>query len=261
MVWKMTKTTNVTSIIRAIHIMQSISKGNGKISQIAIDVNLTKGTTHRLLATLVKARFVVQDPISLEYSLGPALLELVSNPNVTHANLVNCALEHMKCLRDLTDETVVLHVRSGMERVCIACIESTQPIRYTNTVGFVTPLYLGGAGKILLAEQKDQDLSLILGNMDLVPMTPTTITDRAKLMEEIQKVREQGYATSFGERIAGSASVSVAVRNYIKPVALSVYGPLSRFKLDELNHLLDQMKATSNKISNRLRAQMKNPKM
>jgi IclR family transcriptional regulator, KDG regulon repressor len=141
--------------------------------------------------------------------------------------------------------------------VCVACIESTQPIRYTNAVGFVAPLYLGGAGKILLAEQKDQDLSLILGNMDLVPMTPITITDRAKLMEEIQKVRKQGYATSFGERIAGSASVSVAVRNYITPVALSMYAPLSRFKFDELNHLLDQMKATSKEISKRLKAQMK----
>jgi IclR family transcriptional regulator, KDG regulon repressor len=240
--------------------MQSISKGNGKISQIATDVNLTKGTTHRLLATLVKARFMMQDPISLEYSLGPALLELASNPIVTHTNLVNCALEQMKHLRDLTDETVVLHVRSGLERVCIACVESTQVIRYTNAVGFVAPLYLGGAGKILLAEEEDHNLSLIIDNMHLIPITPQTITDRVKLMEEIGKVREQGYASSFGERIEGSASISVAVRNYIMPVALSVYGPMSRCNIDGINNLADQMKAASKKISKKLKAQMKNAK-
>lgn len=256
----MTKTTNVTSIIRAINIIQSISKGTGKISQIADVVNLTKGTTHRLLATLVKARFVVQDPISLEYSLGPALLELVFNPTVTHKNLVTCSLGQMKYLRDLTGETVVLHVRSGLERVCIACTESSHTIRYTNAVGFVAPLYLGGAGKILLAELDDHELSLILENIDLIPMTPNTITDRGKLAEEIRKVRECGYATSFGERTAGSSCVSVAVRNYMMPVALSVLGPITRFKIDERDGLLDQIQASSKKISKKLKAQMKDHK-
>jgi DNA-binding IclR family transcriptional regulator len=256
-VGKMTKTTNVTSIIRAIHIIQSLSKGNGKISQIANDVNLIKGTTHRLLATLVKTRFVVQDPLSLEYSLGPALLELAFHPNVTHKNLVTCALGQMKYLRDHTDETIVLHVRSGLERVCIACVESSNPIRYINEVGFISPLYLGGAGKILLAGLEDPELSLILDNIDLIPMTPNTITDRVKLTEEICKVRERGYATSSGERIAGSSSVSVAVKNYITPVALSVYGPDSRLKIDEMSDLLDQLQTSAKKISKKLRTQAK----
>jgi IclR family KDG regulon transcriptional repressor len=252
---KMTKTTDVASIIRAIHIIQSLSKGNGKISQIAHDVKLIKGTTHRLLATLVKTRFVVQDPLSLEYSLGPALLGLAFHPNVTHKNLVTCALGQMKYLRDHTDETIVLHVRSGLERVCIACVESSNPVRYTNEVGFISPLYVGGAGKILLSELENRELSLILDNIELIPMTPNTITDKEKLTEEIREVRERGYATSFGERIAGSSSVSVAVKNYITPVALSVYGPASRLIIDDMNDLLDQLRTSAKKISKKLRTQ------
>ena len=256
----MTKTANVNSIIRAISILKSISSGNGKISQIADAVKLTKGTTHRLLATLIEAKFVVQDPISLEYFLGPALLELADNPIVTHKNLVNCASEEMEYLKDFTGETIVLHVISGMERVCIACVESNHNIRYTNAIGFTSPLYIGGAGKILLAELDDRHRSLIIDNIKFTSMTENTITDKEKLLEEIRIVKKQGFATSFGERTAGSSCISVAVRNYVMPVALSVLGPITRFKIDEKEGLLDELLRASREISVRLKAQEKSTK-
>lgn len=246
------KATNVVSVIRAINIIKSISKGNGKISQIANTVDLTKGTTHRLLATLIRTRFVVQDPISLEYSLGPALLGLLYSPEVTHKNLVTCAFEEMKALNELTGETIVLHIISGLERVCIACIESSHSIRYTNAVGLVTPLYLGGAGKILLSELDGSELSIILNNIDFTPLTDNTITDRDKLMEEIQKVRRLGYATSFGERTEGSSCLSVPVRKYVTPVALSVLGPITRFKFEEGDGLVETVQKTAENISKQL---------
>ena len=252
----MTKSKNVNSITRAISILKSISKGTGKISQISDAVKLTKGTTHRLLATLVETKFVVQDPISLEYFLGPALLELADNPSVTHKNLVNCASKEMEYLRDYTGETIVLHVRSGLESLCIACIESTHAIRYTNPVGFTAPLYLGGAGKVLLAELDDREIFIILENLDLQKITPNTITNREKLVEEIEMVRKCGYATSFGERIVGSSCFSVAVRDYIMPVSLSVFGTITRPKIDEREDLLNQLKASSKKISKKLKMQL-----
>lgn len=251
----MTKTTNVNSIIRATNIIKSISRGNRKISQIAERLDLSKGTTHRLLATLVQTRFVVQDPLSLEYSIGPALLELLYDPGVTHRHLVACALGEMQKLKELSGETVVLHIISGLDRVCIACVESSHSVRYTNAVGFAAPLHLGGAGKILLSELNDRDLSVVLNNSDLTPLTPNTITDRDKLLEEVKKVRKLGYATSFGERAVGSSCLSVAVRNYVTPVALSILGPITRFKITEKGDLIEKIREASQKISDQLESQ------
>jgi DNA-binding IclR family transcriptional regulator len=243
----------VMSIMRAANILDCISRGHNKLSKIADFVGLSKGTTHRLLATLVKAGFIVQDPISLEYNLGPAILQLASDFFTAHGGLLNCALGEMERLKQLTGETVLLHARSGLNRVCIAQIESPHSLRYTNEIGFVAPLYVGGAGKVLLSQLKDEELQILLENINFLPITPETILDKNKLLAEIYKVREEGYATSFGERVQGSSCISVPLRNYIIPIALSILGPITRFKIDEKSDLLHEIQSSSQKISEKLK--------
>ena len=58
-------------------------------------------------------------------------------------------------------------------------------------------------------------------------------------MNELTDIRKKGYSTSLGERILGSACVSVLVRNYSFPVVLSVFGPQYRFS--DKKHLIIKM--------------------
>jgi DNA-binding IclR family transcriptional regulator len=130
-------------------------------------------------------------------------------------------------------------------------LQSVQNIRFTASKGYIAPLYTGSAGKVLLAELKENELNLLLKNIDLVAVGPNTITDEKFLRKEVKKVRKRGYATSFGERIEGSASISVPVRNYICPVALSVLGPDNRFK-PRMMDVLQEMQESAENISKRL---------
>ena len=69
-------------------------------------------------------------------------------------------------------------------------------------VGMQLPLWGGAASKILLADASTElmDLALAQGGKDA--------SYRARLLHELQRVREAGVATSHGERERGSSSVA-----------------------------------------------------
>jgi len=242
----------VNSIVRAALILQTLSNGNSRIGKISESVNLSKGTTHRLLLTLAKVGFVYQDPLTQGYHLGPGLQQLLADPILSHTSLISCAFAEMGHLNDLTRETVLLDLRAGLQKVCIEKIDSPENLKYTNERGFAAPLYVGGGGKVLLSELKDDEIHMILNQISFVPITPNTIIDPEHLWAEIKKVRRQGYATSFGERVPGSSCVSVPVKNYVAPVALSILGPASRFTPKRIMATIEEIKQAAGRISGNL---------
>ena len=242
----------VKSVLRASKILSCISQGSNGVAAISKESMLSKGTTHRLLKSLAKGGLVIQDPVSEKYFLGPIVFQWLSNVAISHQVLTMASLEEMRKLMAETNETVLLHIRSGLQRVCIEEIESHHNIKYTNGRGFVAPLHTGAAGKILLSELSNGERELLISKMELCLITDKTITDRKKLDVEINNIRKAGYATSFGERAAGSACVSVAIKNYSIPVALSVLGPDNRFKSQVFEKGINATKKTADKISKRL---------
>jgi DNA-binding IclR family transcriptional regulator len=96
---------------------------------------------------------------------------------------------------------------------------------------------------------------MLLDKLKFEKVGPNTITDRKVLEEEIQKTRKEGYATSFGERVAGSASISVPIRNYVTPVALGIQGPENRFTRNVMMDFLEEMKGCKRRIEKKLKEQ------
>lgn len=252
-IWNdMLNSKNANSITKGVYILKSLSDGIGRISDLSSELSLSKGTVHRLLKTLGQLDLVMQDPITRRYYLGPLILKLASKPIIAHQKLITCAFDQMRYLRDVTRETVVIHIRVGLERICLEELQSLETVRYTAGKGFVMPLYAGAGGKVLLSEIDENELQLLLRNLRLVSLGPNTITDRKMLLKEIRRVRQQGFATSFGEREQGSSSISVPIKNYICPVALSILGPDNRFTLKKMTDILKEVKESAGRISENL---------
>jgi DNA-binding IclR family transcriptional regulator len=243
------------SILRAAGILKCLSDGKDRVIDLSKELNLSRSTVHRLLRSLEKASLVMRDPITRRYYLGVMMWRFASRPIGINQQLIICAFEEMRQLRDLTKETVVLHVRIGLERICIEEMQSVDNIRYTPGKGFVAPLHTGASGKVLLSELPDTELKLMLNKLSFDKVGPNTITDRSVLEMEIQKTRKEGYATSFSERVAGSASISVPVRNYVTPVALGIQGPESRLTLAKMSGFLEEIKGCARRIEKRLKEQ------
>ena len=77
----------------------------------------------------------------------------------------------------------------------------------------------------------------------------TRMTEQRRvILEELKKVRKQGYAISYGERIIGALAISVPIKGYFFPVALTILGPEQRLK-PKINKLLEEMKERASRIS------------
>ncbi|MGA2462987.1 MAG: IclR family transcriptional regulator C-terminal domain-containing protein [Thermodesulfobacteriota bacterium] len=106
---------------------------------------------------------------------------------------------------------------------------------------------------VLLSELEDDELHILLENIRFIPIGPKTITDKRVLLTELEKVKKQGYSTSFSERVPGSASISVPIKNYTCPVALSILGPDNRFSLGKMMGGLEKLKDSASNISIKLK--------
>ena len=194
-----------------------------------------------------------QDPLSLKYALGPLLLTLATNPMVTHANLVSCAIDEMELLRQTTGETIGLVIRSGLERLHLEELPSKQALKYSIGKGFVAPLHLAASSKVLLSEIQFEDRDKLLRLVEEKEARRKTGFKRAALLKEVSLVEKNGYATSFGEFILGVSSIAVPVKGYVVPVAMCIFGPLERFDLKRMKKVLPDLKKASKRITNKLK--------
>ena len=143
----------------------------------------------------------------------------------------------MEQLCERSRETVNLYVLEGHWRVCAAQKQGPQSIRYVVAIGMQLPLWGGAAAKILLADASTElmDLALAQGGKDA--------SYRARLLHELQRVREAGVATSHGERERGSSSVAAPIRAGDRTVAaLAISGPTMRFTDTRVHEFAELLK-------------------
>ena len=131
-------------------------------------------------------------------------------------------------------------------------MQSLHHVRFYGNKGDCAPIYAGASGKVLLSEFKERDRSILLKNIPLAPLTPKTIIDKDLLLEELDKIKKLGYAKSAGEVQDGSAAISVPIKNYVCPVALSLVGPESRF-LEKMMSFLDALEKSAANISRNIK--------
>jgi DNA-binding IclR family transcriptional regulator len=158
---------------------------------------------------------------------------------------------YLERLRQATNETVSLYIRMGDCRVCIEELESGQEIKYSQTVGLTAPLHVGAPGKVLLAFLPLAELEALLATLPLTAVTSHTITDREQLLEELNTVRQQGYAVSIGERSPWASAAAAPIWDWSgKPIAaLSVLGPSQRLTSEVLPALGQQVQQVAIEIS------------
>jgi DNA-binding IclR family transcriptional regulator len=240
---------SVRSVKRAIDIVVALGDGVCSPKRIGDRLNLSKSTVHRLLHVLEGLDMAAFDPVSRNYCTGPLIARLNSDPLIAHQNLISAAMDEMYSLRDSTGETVGLQIRLGSKRIFLEEIQSRFEIRNIVGKGHMAPILTGSAGRMLLAEMKDAELIKLLKYVYTTSPKLNTIGDKGTILKEIEKVRVQGYAT-FPEHLPAGAAMSVPVKNYHCPVALTVFGPASRFHKPIA--VLPELKAVANRISKKL---------
>lgn len=201
-----------------------------RVNQVARDMGLSRSTVHRMLATLSHQQFVEQDEFSRAYKPGPVLVDIglgvVANMDIramSYAFLVR--------LRDLTGETVHLGIlRGAVSVVYLESVESERAVRTGSRMGRILPAHATAAGKVLLAERTDEEITALYPSGLPEAPTPRALTTVGELLEQLAEVRRLGYAANRGEAEADVAGVAAVVRDKRGHVrcALVTTAPVSR---------------------------------
>lgn len=136
----------------------------------------------------------------------------------------------LAALRDETGETVVLAKRQGDEVAYIDVFESPHSVRFTSVAGEIKPLHSTSSGKAILSALPPEELDGLLPRLRLDRRTPSTITSARTLREEVDRGRARGWCHSIGENVPDLMAVSAPVQIGGEVYAITIGGPIRRFK-------------------------------
>lgn len=182
------------------------------VRESAALLGVAPSTAHRLLVTMQQKGFVVQDPESRRYGPGPALLA-IALASLQRVDVGRVVRPHLSALAAETRETASLVVPEGANVRFIDSVEGPEVVRVTSRAGVSIPAYASAAGKVLLASATREEVFRLYPSSRLPRRAPRTITSRAALLKELDRVRRTGYASSNEEGASGLAGVAVGIRD------------------------------------------------
>jgi len=229
-----TRTRTIQSVDRAATLLKAIADSGHPptVVELAAACGLNRSTAWRLLATLDAHGLVERDSVSQRYSLGYAFLRIAAGAELDP--LVRRARPVLERLARDTGEATNLAVAKRFNLVYVDQVDPPQ-IMAPNWFGRSVPLHATSTGKAYLAFLTEEERRAVLPGR-LERHTPTTITDRRALEEELEQVRRDGWAVCVGELEESLFGASAAVLSEQgRPVAIvSVWGTEHRLPREVL---------------------------
>ncbi|NKQ56992.1 IclR family transcriptional regulator [Amycolatopsis sp. K13G38] len=219
------------------------------LQQIIRATGLPSSTCQRLVQNLVREGLLDRDED--QYRIGLEFVRLAA-PGTFGLDLVRLTRPALQWLRDRTGETACLYVRDGAYRTVVALAESRHPVVRLFVVGMVMPLHAGSAGKVFLAFDPAARKDAVAHGLGR--FTPRTVVDIDVLTEQLEQIRDAGYAASFEERDLGAASVSAPVYGLTGEVvaAIGIGAPTQRLAPADVPELAGLVLEAAQQASRRL---------
>jgi DNA-binding IclR family transcriptional regulator len=249
--------TGVKAVRRALDIMSCFSLETPELGLIEIcaQTGLPKATAHRLLATLLQQEYLVQDPDSCSYRLGPRFLVMgaIARSQINYLKKAEQVFHEL--VADI-DETIAVASLDGDHHVCSLVVEPERSVRVTTTVGVRRPCYFGAAGLVLLAYQPETSLDQILPADKLEAFTVWSMTDPSEYRRRLAAIREHGFAIEKGEAFPDVTAMAAPIFDHQGTVvaAAAIVAPTHRVPDDRIGILLNKLMEATNRISRELGA-------
>lgn len=242
--------TEVRAVKRAFEILEVLCKEKEPQSLASLhrSLDLSKTTLARILNTLELGGYVERDSSLQKYSLGMKFLHY-SYAVSERLTVKQIAAPILSRIRDSCMETVYIYILHGHNRICVHCLQGKSSVRVMVYIGQVSPLYAGATGKAILAYFSEAELEKYFNEVELKPLTPSTITNRDLLEQDLKRIQQRGYAISIGEKDSGAISVSAPIWDKDGKVtsALSIAAPLDRQQ--EVDNFIKLVKEGAAEIS------------
>lgn len=235
----------IQSLARGLAIVSEVAGSDGELTaaELSRRIGVSPQTTYHLLHTLRQVGYVEQDS-SQRYRLGRAIPALIDGYERQLAP-PEAVIRRLRKLREVTGETCSLSAWTGDDVVLIAQEPGEHSVRVADIqVGQRGALHARAAGKILLARSDAEKRDRVLKELNLKRFTEHTITRRAKLDQELQRVAESGWALDDEEFARGVTCMSACLDYKGTDFALAILAPTQRLKENSDQYLAALVDAT-----------------
>lgn len=180
--------------------------------EIATLTKIHTSTAHRLLWNLAEGGFVERDS-NAGWRLGLTFLELGGLVR-DRLTIREKALPAMQRLYEKTGQTINLATRRHDHVMYIEHVYAPEAgVRLARRVGAMAPLHCTSGGKLFLCDCTPEEVSAYIARTKLEPRTPKSISTPEKLILELNRVKELGWAEDREELEPGIQCVGAAIRN------------------------------------------------
>jgi IclR family transcriptional regulator, KDG regulon repressor len=225
-----------------------------RLADLARAVEMPKATVYRILTTL-EGRGYLDRATDGSYRMAKKLFDLQRSVSVEQI-LNRVAHPVMERLVNSCKETVNLGILNAGEVVVINTVESPQAVRMSSKIGNRRHLHSTALGKVFLAGLPEKEFLRLIRLKGLTKLTPHTLTTKAEVMEEIARVRKQGYALDNLENELEGRCIGapIVAQDGRVVAALSISGPVFRMDLSRAKGLVAELKARCQEISEAVKA-------
>lgn len=240
------------SLERALDVLAVLEQSRKplRLSEIARQASLHVATTQRILGVLELHGYVAREPAG--YTVGVVALAN-AHAYLMSSSLAQAAMPVLRDLAEATQLTASLSVRVGLSRVLIARVEGASPLRYQLPVGERLPLHVG-AGRVIAATLSSDEVDQLLAMVGPIHLASGQSVSPEQFRRDLETVRQQGYAVSSNERVAGAASVAAPVldANGDLVAMLQIAGLAEDVRIESPERYVAELKLAGDAIARRL---------
>lgn len=235
----------------------TIQKPEWGVTELAEEIGSNKSTIYRFLSDMCKSGILYKDPITEKYSLGLKLFELGNRVQLKSAFVDKTHPELIKVAGSIR-ETVHIAVLKAQQVFYVDKVESPQGLKVSSHIGSFNPAYATALGKTLIAflpeEEQEQTISAIMDDSEVVAYTKNTIVTKPALLEELKRIKANGFGIDREEFEQGLICVAIPIFNQHNEVvaSLSASGPSNRFEEKEVVNYVAILKKGADAIQQKI---------
>lgn len=251
---KSTQPDAVSSVMKVFGILQALGEQkNIGVTELSQRLMMSKSTTYRFLQTMKMLGYVEQDGEADKYSLTLKLFE-VGARSLEYVDLISLADKEMNYIAQQTNEALHLGALDIDHIIYTHKIDSSYNLRMQSRIGRRNPLYSTAIGKVLLAGHDEAFVRETLKNVTFVKHTQKTHENVNQLLDELKRVKKQGYAEDNEEQEPGLRCIGAPVYNRFGHViaGLSISFPTIRFDESRMSYYVELLQSACKRISEQL---------
>ena len=219
------------------------------VPDIAARIGLPRQSVHRIVRQMLAEGLLRVDLSRERYGIGDRM-EALSIDVLYSTFRRGPAHAILDELVSKIGETCTIGVLDGHEVISLDRIETNKPFRVHLEEVSRLPAHATAIGKVLIAHLPTNGRRRFVAAAPLKACTDATITDAKGLENEINLIRQRGYALCNGEFMGGmvAAAVPVLLDDGRVVAAIGTNAPAARKDIAAIEHEVPQLQAAAAKV-------------